>query len=556
MSRKTEGVYVVESEAANGDCDRDDRGPPGNKVCLEERPTRSYWVQTIGNWQDNKIRYPPGIENFNNTESYHGIWLSDVVRSSLWWDEVWKPNQETNSSVRTNYEPDPGDWSLDHVANTTYLTDYGNVPGAFHLPVCRSWNGEAISDTKSKHHKAKHHANAPCLCDSVNPAQRSSWNNPNEQTLKFTRAAVRDGEWYNFNSYGNMCLKHHDCHKQGSWKTFLNLTGDEKPAKHMKHAWTACEFKGHGEHELGPPQLSEPNSTDSTAHSQVSGIGPPDPSMSTPTAPSRQPLIQAQHKWIGNVTRAPKKRSEDGTCEESQCVVDSVYEIVEHSYGFNVDASNPVNGCFAGHTECVEDSAYNLCEHFEDEDEDDEDDDVEEDDEADDQVASEGQSPDDWTFGEGGNSPKENEAMKAFDKEIALTNKRQACFCGGPGMTGQPGIIGCSETGVNTRTTTVKGTTPPASHSSTPTSAAAFGASQVVEVITVTRPGEKTTMLQTVTTSGWQLPSSILNDPMVTIVTVTPQAPFPVSSSKSTIWVQTAGLPYASGYTPVSALAG
>jgi hypothetical protein len=73
---------------------------------------------------------------------------------------------------------------------------------------------------------------------------------------------------------------------------------------------------------------------------------------------------------------------------------------------------------------CVEDSAYNLWEHFEDAEEDEdvgedehEDDDVEEDDEAEDQVTSEDQSSDDWTFDEGSNIRKENESMKALDKE-------------------------------------------------------------------------------------------------------------------------------------------
>jgi hypothetical protein len=50
--------------------------------------------------------------------------------------------------------------------------------------------------------------------------------------------------------------------------------------------------------------------------------------------------------------------------------MDSVYKIIEHTYGLSVDASNSVNGCFAGDQWCVEDSAYNLCESFEDEEED------------------------------------------------------------------------------------------------------------------------------------------------------------------------------------------
>jgi hypothetical protein len=545
MSRRTEGVYVVESEAANGDCDKDSRGPPGNKVCLEERPKRSYWVQTIGNWRDNKIRYPPGIEKLNNTESHHGLWLGDVVRSSLWWDEVWKPSLKTNTkgnntNVTNSYLPELDAYDPDAISNTTYLTDYGNVPGTFHLPVCRSWNGEAISDTNTTHH-----ANSPCLCDSVDPAQRSSWSSPNNYTLAFTRAAVKDGEWYNFNSYGKMCLKHHGCNKQGSWKTFLNLTGEEKPAKHMKHAWTACESKGHGEHKLGPPQLSEPEETNSTSTDpQVSGIAALlDPPMATPTGPSRLPLMRAEHRSIGNVTRSPEKRSEDAACAGSQCIVDTVYEIVEQSYAFNVDAANPANGCFPGHAECVEDSAYNLCEYFDDEEEDadideNEIDDAEEyDGDAKDPAASEPHSLDTWP---NDNSepftPKAKDPMKAFEEEIALTNERQACFCGGAfGMNAQPGISCHEEGSATTRTTTVKGTTPPpASHSSTPV---ASGPSPVVKALTITGTNEKTTMPATLTTTEW-----------VVTITLTPQTPS-FSFSVKTVYANTGGSLYPPGFT-------
>jgi hypothetical protein len=295
-------------------------------------------MQAIGNYEDSKIRYPPGMENLNNTESYHGIYPSDVVRSSLWWDEVWRPKHKSDASGQTNdYEPDRGTYDPQGINSTGYLVDYGNVPGIFRLQVCRSWYGEAISDIKNKYH-----ANAPCLCDSPIPAQKSRWSNPNNWTIAHTRTAVTDGRWHNFNLYGKMCLKHHDCHKGGSWKTLLNLTGDDKLAKHMKHAWTACEFKGHGEHKLGPQQISEPESTSSTADPLTSGIPPPDPPMATPH--SGQPLCQARHEFSGNVTRSLKKRSDGGACERPQCIVDSVYRIVERTYGFNVNASTLANG--------------------------------------------------------------------------------------------------------------------------------------------------------------------------------------------------------------------
>jgi hypothetical protein len=99
--------------------------------------------------------------------------------------------------------------------------------------------------------------------------------------------------------------------------------------------------------------------------------------------------------FIGNVTRSPKKRSDGGACEGPQCIVDPVYDIVERTYGFNVDAPNPNNGCFVSDKACVEDSGYNLCESFEDEEEDvHEDTEGDEDDKAQDESLQEGQSVD------------------------------------------------------------------------------------------------------------------------------------------------------------------
>jgi hypothetical protein len=267
------------------------------------------------------------MENLNNAESYHGFYLSDVVRSSLWWDEVWKPHKKTDENAQTNtYEPDPDTFNPKKVNDTAYLQDYGNVPGTFRLPVCRSWYGEAISDINSKDR-----ANAPCLCNSVDPAQKSFRNNPNNYTLAHTRTAVKEGGWYNFNGYGKLCLKHHDCEKEGSWKTMLNLTGEEKPAKRMKPAWTACQSKDHGVHKLRPPQMSDPRPTNSTADPSALESTPQDPPMAA--SPTRQPLVQATHEFVTNVTRSPKKRSDGETCEGPQCIVVSVYRIVEHAHG-------------------------------------------------------------------------------------------------------------------------------------------------------------------------------------------------------------------------------
>jgi hypothetical protein len=114
--------------------------------------------------------------------------------------------------------------------------------------------------------------------------------------------------------------------------------------------------------------------------------------------------------------------------------------------------------------------------------------------------------------------------MKAFEEEIALTNRRQACVCGQSGANGQPGVS-CSEQSSTTKMTTVKGTTPPPSHSGTSTSAASgasidsviprtsapqVGESQVVKVVTKTRTNSRTRVVtHTMSSTQSQLPSVI-----------------------------------------------
>lgn len=121
---------------------------------------------------------------------------------------------------------------------TRLLQDYGNTPGAFQLTLCHSWFGEAISGVDDKDN-----ANAPCLCDAPRPDLASHWNAPNNWTLAYTERAVEDGSFWGLDSYGDMCLNHHSCEKRGDWKTLINLTEDQKPAKNMEHAWGACEHK-------------------------------------------------------------------------------------------------------------------------------------------------------------------------------------------------------------------------------------------------------------------------------------------------------------------------
>ena len=177
FDRKTEGVYIVESLTHSGqNCDQDNRGPRSNKVCLEERPNRSYWTYAMSNYDDKKTRSPPGWEFLTSEEGFHGLYETDVVRSALWRGEVWYPHRDKQEELGCRDEPtapEPPEVYAEGVNATSpselnptndlapgaipHLTDYGNVPDGFDIPICHSWLGEAISDVNSTKN-----SNAPC----------------------------------------------------------------------------------------------------------------------------------------------------------------------------------------------------------------------------------------------------------------------------------------------------------------------------------------------------------------------------------------------------------
>ncbi|KAI4612478.1 hypothetical protein J4E80_007212 [Alternaria sp. BMP 0032] len=535
---KTEGVYIVESLVKSGDCDSDDRGPADLKVCLTERPERSYWVYAISNYDDKKLRAPPGLEYLNTTHPFHGIWLQDVVRSSLWWVEVHRPSSmqpewvhDASSSSDSDTDSD-SDSDFDEYAipainitssagNTTYLDDYGNVPGTFRIPICHSWNGEAISSIKSKHK-----VNGPCLCDAMNPQVGSFWEQANNWTTAATKFFVKEGGFFNFNNYGKICGG--KCDHVGSWASLLGLGKDDKPAKHMKKAWGRhCHAKGWKHWPLGPAQLVEEESTTSSSAPAASGtpddpdVAPEPPFQSTPT---RDPIVQATTELLTHETRYPKNTPKNitrqGDCNGPYCIVDAVYKITEQHYEYTVDASVRPNdqGCFPGDLWCFEQSAHDLCEWFEDEDEMKAEAEAEANGEEEEEVGSDedeyadfiqdDETPDtDGTPGgnstsDGTNDPErtatpngdktaeganqkdpaseKTEGEKALEAETDLANRRAACFCPGVnGTEGQPGI-NCSAGKITTKTTTIKGrmkqtVTPLKPFSSKPTASGGAG---------------------------------------------------------------------------------
>ncbi|KAL1797223.1 hypothetical protein ACET3X_003829 [Alternaria dauci] len=480
---RTEGVYIVESLAPSGkNCDHDDRGPRSNRVCLEERPERSYWFYAMSNYDDKKIRSPPGWEYYTSENGFHGLYETDVVRSALWRAEVWYPHRDKEKELGcrdpTAVEP-PDVWGQG--VNTTdpsdvnatddrapgqipHLLDYGNAPDAFDIPICRSWLGQAISNVNSTKNN-----NAPCQCDGPNSTDAASWDQPTNWTFAYTKKFIKDGDLHNFDNFGKKCKS---CNKlDTSWKALLKLDEKERPPKHMKKAWNGgCKAKPHKSHPTGKPQLSDPPQTNSSSSST--------PHACTPT-PTREPIVQATSQLLAHETRYPKNTPKNitrhGACNGPYCIVDTVYVIHEHNYGYNVDSSvRPSEfGCYAGDNWCVEQSAHDMCEYPDEEEVPDEDEEEEEevgededeyadfiqDDKPQNGTATGDKGPDSVSpGGETGATPtpEKDENTKKFEEELKLTNWRRNCICGGNGTAGQHGIS-CFDKGGTSRTTTIKG---------------------------------------------------------------------------------------------------
>ncbi|KAH6875193.1 hypothetical protein BKA58DRAFT_454051 [Alternaria rosae] len=504
---KTEGVYVVESWAKpGGDCDQDDRGPAENKICLEERPDRSYWVYAMTNYKDKKTRSPPGWEYLTSEEGFHGLFASDVVRSGLWKDEVYWPHRKKEERDRNSTDsascPSVNNDKLQNVTapepvnldgEVEYLEDYGNAPDGFDVAVCRSWLGEAISSTGSTDNQ-----NAPCQCDPMNPTYAASWDAPTNWTMAATKHFVKDSGLYNFDNFGKKC---HDCERMDtSWKALLEVDDEDKPPKHMKKAWFGgCDFNHHKSHPLGPPQLTQPDSNSTSSSSVSPGCDP----MQSPT-PTREPIMQVTTQLLHEETRYPKNTPKNitsqGACNGPYCIVDVVYEIRESHFNYTVDSSvrNGEHGCYPDDNKCVEQSAHDICDFVDDDDDDKEEAKAKEDAEWDREEV--GPDDDDWEDfiqenpkGNGTNpgndqapgngtsldsqdkKKPDNEAMKAFKAWLKMHEKRLPCVCGGDGKTGQHGIH-CFQGLVATRITTIKGRMSQTANSLSPLAGTATGA--------------------------------------------------------------------------------
>ncbi|KAF2112251.1 hypothetical protein BDV96DRAFT_580408 [Lophiotrema nucula] len=50
-----ERAYILDTDAQRGSCERDRQGPTDLRICLDERPGRSYWIYTIDHSEENNL---------------------------------------------------------------------------------------------------------------------------------------------------------------------------------------------------------------------------------------------------------------------------------------------------------------------------------------------------------------------------------------------------------------------------------------------------------------------------------------------------------------------
>lgn len=286
------------------------RGPQETKVCLEGRSSHVYYVNAITNYGDKKIQSPPGMRHIEAEQGFRGVMKEDLVRSSLWEDEIHRPVLERPSDPDLSdlllvplfeendaktVKQDSGYSTLgatdgiflDYTANVTYLSGktiprlkhYGIAPGAINLPICRCWNGDCITTIDSNQHN-----NAPCLCDAVAPELRTSWSGPGPNanwTAAYTDKFILESGLYRSEAFGELCNNLHGCSAEETWKERLRLSDTDEPAKKMSKAWDTCKPRRHDYH---------PVTTISTASSTA--VSP----ISTSTS-DKPPYSWNEHSW-------------------------------------------------------------------------------------------------------------------------------------------------------------------------------------------------------------------------------------------------------------------
>ncbi|KAF2823208.1 hypothetical protein CC86DRAFT_409136 [Ophiobolus disseminans] len=217
-------------------CEKDHRAHSNYRVCLPETPRRSYWLFSIDSGREKdsmtddqaEVKGPTGWKAFYDKEtSSYNITRENIVRLLLFVHGNRLEDAVANIDVER----------LGEVFANGADQKWGNVPGAFAVPVCRNSGGEAISSVWSEDAR-----NYPCMCGEFLWDNDGAWSTKKDQTLKFLHLST-----FMFSEdWEDCCSNHNDCKGVNGidWRPTLEKwrkPGDPPIPKSLKHPFHKCE---------------------------------------------------------------------------------------------------------------------------------------------------------------------------------------------------------------------------------------------------------------------------------------------------------------------------
>ncbi|KAH7073297.1 hypothetical protein FB567DRAFT_428776, partial [Paraphoma chrysanthemicola] len=255
--------YIVEADAVTGiGCTDDLRGHSAYRVCLPERPYKSFWLYAIDQGRENdkgkndqaQVSGPTGFRHFDYARAAtYNITKEDIVRSSLFVHKHKLDNGMDLPLIGKAFRSEGVKLPKLQKAMDRVLPDQdtevkapehlGLVPGAFTIPICRNPGGEAISSV----HKDKAR-NYPCMCGEF--SWKKGWSIEKDETKRFLHLT---GFKYS-EDWEDYCSDHNHCKGQNNidWHSEFNSMrreGDPQIPEKLKHPFRKCkEPKKHNDY--------------------------------------------------------------------------------------------------------------------------------------------------------------------------------------------------------------------------------------------------------------------------------------------------------------------
>lgn len=226
MIWKAERTYIVMSDVSSGSCATDNRGPSKLKVCLDEYPGNVFYIYFLPRVREGTLgkallRGPPGWQGLEE-ETDIVIGLKDVVQSSVYSYKIHGNKPPSGSKSKKPVQ--------DEVSSL--LSSGGRFNGFFHIPVCYTPHGEAISFVNEKKSR-----NFPCMCG---PGGWSHYDQSTDETYDFLEASglYQSGDWKNG---CNSKWHSNHCHRKHS----VNFPPFSAGKVRAHHPFKKCRSKSH-----------------------------------------------------------------------------------------------------------------------------------------------------------------------------------------------------------------------------------------------------------------------------------------------------------------------